>query len=364
MKHIAIVHSVAEIGGAERMSQVILNGLNDEHIKLYLVTPTEGPLVNAIHNAEVGLFQLPMEQPSLKSILAYLKQAKKWLHFLKHHNIEAVHTADPFCTRAIMPFCKIAGIKVITHFHFPFSEGVLKWAYGRFNPDLAVFCSNELQVSTGTILRCVSPRTEQQVIHNGVDQFRFSSPKQVPNLHCPTIGIIANLQTRKGHDEFITMASILKSRNIQANYLVIGGDILAEPRQALLEQKVNELGLSEVFTFTGQVEDVNKYLYQLDIFVCASHQEAFPVSILEAMASERIIVSTDVNGIPEALNSDNSILVSPKAPEQLADAVCNIIATPKEALARAKVAREQLLQHFTLDAYLRKWREAYEVTVG
>lgn len=356
---VAIVHSVAEMGGAERMSQVILEQLHGVEANMVLITPEVGPFTDwaKLHNVPVKY--LTQLQFSASQSIAYIKQTIRWVQYLKEAKIDIVHTADPFCTQAIMPACKIAGVKVLTHFHFPFSEEVIRWAYGRFAPDIAVFCSQELQTSTGSVLAKISPKTLQSVVHNGVKYQSFPPKKRTPNLIEPVIGIVANLQERKGHDDFIDMANILTNANINAQYRVIGGDILAMPRDAILKEKVNTLGLASRFTFTGQVENVSEQLEQLDIYVCASHQEAFPVSILEAMATQQVIVSTNVNGITEALDETCAYLVEPNSPKMLAAQVHKILSQPEEALCRAKRAREKLVNEFSLETYLAKFIQIY-----
>ncbi len=128
---------------------------------------------------------------------------------------------------------------------------------------------------------------------------------------------------------------------------IIGGDILEEPREAFLKTMAEELGLEQSLTFHGQVPDVLSRLNKLDIVVCASHQEAFPIAILEAMAMKKPIVSTNVNGIPEAIEDQLSgLLVEPHSPSHLAVAVSTLIQDENKRQTLAINARARVEEHF------------------
>jgi glycosyltransferase involved in cell wall biosynthesis len=138
-----------------------------------------------------------------------------------------------------------------------------------------------------------------------------------------------------------------------AEFHIIGGDILASPRQPLLIEKVNILGLAAFFTFHGQVQNVLPLLHSLDILVCASHEEAFPISILEAMSVGLPIVATNVNGIPEAIeHNESGLLVDPFAPDQLASAV--------EMSRIGFNARERVVHNFSKGAFKQKLSNIYK----
>ena len=203
-----------------------------------------------------------------------------------------------------------------------------------------------------------SPKSKLEVIHNGVDIDKFKPT--IAKNDIPQIGIVANLQERKGHKEFLEMTALIKDAGVNARFHVIGGDIMQAPREPILKSMASELNISELITFHGQVLDVRALVSELDILVCASYEEAFPVSILEAMAMRKAIVSTNVNGIPEAIvHGSSGLLVNPHSSEELATNVLKLIEGCELRESLAHNARARVQDNFSINAYIEKWTKCY-----
>ena len=77
---------------------------------------------------------------------------------------------------------------------------------------------------------------------------------------------------------------------------------------------VRELGVQDAVDLPGAVENVAEYYAVSDVYVQASHREAMPMSVLEAMAAGLPILSSDVGGLRDVV-TDNGYLY-PDAQEQ------------------------------------------------
>jgi glycosyltransferase involved in cell wall biosynthesis len=98
---------------------------------------------------------------------------------------------------------------------------------------------------------------------------------------------------------------------------------------ASLQGEARILGISERVVFTGFCEDVPLLQSLLDIQVFASLFEGTPLTVFEAMAMRRPIVSTTADGLGEVLRDrENALLVAPGDAEALAAGVLELLETP------------------------------------
>ena len=156
------------------------------------------------------------------------------------------------------------------------------------------------------------PEEKVVVIPNGVDTNRFQSFPQNNSIreelnlgpNVPLVGILAALRPEKNHEMFLRVARNITRRIPEARFVVIGDG----PQRAELEQLAAELGLlSERGTagaavrFLGNRSDVPLLLSSLDVLALTSHNEANPVSILEALSCETPVVATDVGSVHESV---------------------------------------------------------------
>ncbi len=349
--NIGYIENVSEIGGAERMFEILFHGLRKTELTPYLSCPGPGAFVDAMREKQIAVEFHKLWQPGVFDPLSTLRAWRGWLHFIVRHHLALLHTSNLHGARSAILAAAIRHIPVVCHMHFPVAEEYCRWIFrGLPKPAGFIFCSRELQEDSGRFLQHNYPSSKQWVVHNGVKIEEFM-PTTARNA-TPRIGIIANLQQRKGHEDFLNMAAILTQKGKNAVYDIIGGDLFQEPRQAYLTGYARELGLAERAIFHGQVSDVKALLGQLDIVVCASHQEAFPVSILEAMACGKPVVSTNVNGIPEAIEEGRTgFLVPPHAPQALADAVATLLDHPQLRQEMGQQARRRVERYFSCDAY-------------
>ena len=355
-RHILYVHNVAKIGGAERVTLDIIKGLPSEY-KPYLVAPEPGPLLDAAQQLDAVVQPLVIYQPDLKKPVKTIQNHVNWYNYLKKNKIKLIHCGDLFVIRTLIWAANQLAIPIIAHVHFPIETPALRWIFRRKPKAIHfIYCSQELSDAVKPRVDVVIDSATHQTIHNGVDTEKYKKfePKigVLPD-HKTNIGIVANLQERKGHLDFIAAASLVVMQHPNVHFHIIGGDVFGEMREPLLKQKVAELNLTEFFTFHGQIDNVCCYLNELDIYVCASHIEAFPISILEAMAFELPIVSTNVNGIPEAIiHGENGLLCEARSPETMAKQISRLlndsVLTKKISnQARVDVVHKFSLEHFS-----------------
>ncbi|HEX8145401.1 MAG TPA: glycosyltransferase [Pyrinomonadaceae bacterium] len=122
------------------------------------------------------------------------------------------------------------------------------------------------------------------------------------------VGIVGRLTEIKHHSLFLrAAASYKKGRAREAGavgptarrvrFLVIGdGHLLGA-----LEEEAKSLGLGSDVLFMGQRDDAENFYPGLDILALTSLNEGTPLTVIEAMANERAVVSVSVGGVPDLL---------------------------------------------------------------
>jgi glycosyltransferase involved in cell wall biosynthesis len=99
----------------------------------------------------------------------------------------------------------------------------------------------------------------------------------------------------------------------------------------------------------------------MDIFALTSETESFPNALLEAMATGRCVVASNVGGVPELVRDGvNGLLFDAGNAEQLADRIAQLTADSPRRLALAKQAEATARSEFALDRNLRCFEQIYD----
>jgi glycosyltransferase involved in cell wall biosynthesis/GT2 family glycosyltransferase len=169
---------------------------------------------------------------------------------------------------------------------------------------------------------------------------------------------------RKGQHVFVSAAErLLREFSCSARdvlFLIVGGKE-GGYLHALREQ-IDAAG-REAFRIVMETPDIYDFYALSDIFVCASNEECFPLVVLEAMAFELPIVSTDVYGIPEIITDwGDGLLVGPARDEAMAERIHRLLRDPDLAGRLARHSWHTVHRKFdsakTLSVHARLCREA------
>jgi glycosyltransferase involved in cell wall biosynthesis len=167
------------------------------------------------------------------------------------------------------------------------------------------------------------------VVRNGVDTEFFRCDAGVAARHRPpgarwVIGCAVRLTRAKRPDDFIALASRLRSRYPDARFLLAGSG----SRRAVLEAAARRLGADNL-EFLGFVGDMRSFYAACDIVVLPSGAEGCPNVVLEAMAMGKPVVAADVRPVLELLGTSGSAFVYRLGNvDELADRVQRLLERP------------------------------------
>ncbi len=204
------------------------------------------------------------------------------------------------------------------------------------------------------------PAKKVYVIPNGVDTNRFAPLPDAASVRTeigvgaadPVVSIVAALRPEKNHELFLEMAARVLQQVSDAKFLVIGDGPCREP----LEERAADLSITASVRFLGTRSDIPRLLATSDVFALTSHNEANPVSILEAMSVGKPIVATNVGSIKEVVTEgETGFLVPPGDAAALTTRVVELLSDPLRAQAMGAAAREVVVEGWSVDAMVRRY---------
>ena len=229
------------------------------------------------------------------------------------------------------------------------------------NPRLvAVFqnADDERLLAQATTLR---PAQCVRIRGSGVDLQAFV-PTPLPEA--PMVVMVGRLLRDKGVNEFVEAARQLRAAGVQARFCLVG-----EP-DAGNRSSVGDDQL-EVWRQSGDVElwgfraDMPQVLQQAWIVVLPSYREGLPKVLLEAAASGRAVVTTDVPGCRDAIDPDvTGLLVPAREPQALARAIRQLLDDPALCLRLGQAGRVLAEREFSITSVVQAHLEIYARLLG
>ena len=218
---------------------------------------------------------------------------------------------------------------------------------------LAMF--NSYQGRQATWLDLGFPKSKSLVIHSAIDLEKFDKEQSLKlttpinfspptNAISPIICIVANLTPTKSLDTAI-MAQKLVTGTYPASQLWIIGKGRSESQLKML---VSQLNIEDNVQFLGRRIEIPKILKLVDIGLLTSISEGSSNSLLEYMAASLPIVATKVGGTPEIIDHKTGILVPPKSPENIFQAIIKLCGNPKLQTQLGNAARKRVETKFSL----------------
>jgi len=182
--------------------------------------------------------------------------------------------------------------------------------------------------------------------------------QMVGDSNHPIIISVGRLVLQKGFEDLLDAFSILHSSHPTA-FLVISG---SGDLKNVLEQKIEELHLSDHVRLLGWRTDVPSLLLASDMFVLASHWEGLPIAILEAMSAGLAVLVTDVSDNAWAIGA-TGMTVPARQPELFAHAMAELIDDPVRRKALGQAARVRIEENFNASDWFDKIISVYQTVL-
>ena len=275
------------------------------------------------------------------SLRSYL-QAKR---LLQEQQFDLIHLHEPMMPALPLTVLRHSNTTNVGTFH-AFRNRPLTYFYGK--PILRPFFRKlHGRIAVSSAARDFVGeyfRADYRVIPNGIDFPRFHTrypPLEQLADERPTVLFVGRLEKRKGLKFLLRAWPKVLERQPNARLVVVGrGRPLEGYRRFAARQGWSPADV--VFAGYVPAEDLPRYYQSCDVF-CAPNtgQESFGIVLLEAMAAGAPIVASDIAGYRDVVaDGEQGLLVEPKNPGALADAVSRLLANP-ELRARLRRAGQE-----------------------
>jgi glycosyltransferase involved in cell wall biosynthesis len=171
----------------------------------------------------------------------------------------------------------------------------------------------------------------------------------------PFVLSVGRLTEAKGFPDLLEAFVTVRAQFPDAALVIAGGGSKLED----LKLQIERLGMQNHIFLLGRRNDAPRLLVSADIYVNSSHWEGTPVSVLEAMAAGLPIIATKVGESPHLLNEDSGVLVLPHQPQELADALIALLASPEKRAQLGQIAYERMRRYYSGETWRRSLLDLY-----
>jgi glycosyltransferase involved in cell wall biosynthesis len=175
------------------------------------------------------------------------------------------------------------------------------------------------------------------------------------------IGFTGRISKVKRLDLLLKAFQNTHNRFPQTRLILAGEGELRENMESLS----HSLGLTDSVIWLGYYPDVPRLLSAMDIYIQPSVNEGLSLSILEAMAAEKPVISTQVGSASEILQEGISgVLIPPGSAAEIEKALIRMIEQPDERYRLAINAREFVLKEYNLQKMVESYYLIYQQIIS
>jgi len=344
--------------------QQVLNlhrGLQGRGVATLLLCRRGGELAARAAAAGLPAETLPLRgEWDLPSALAVAREARRVGARVVHAHCSHAVTLGAVACR-LVPSLQLVATRRVDF--VPKTGPFQRWKYSRPARWIAISTAiRDILLRTGVAAERV------RVVPSGVDPER-PQPGTGARLRAEwgvgpdetLVGNIAHFADHKGQRYLVEAIPRVLERHPSVRFAIVGeGELETD-----LKTRAARLALGSRLLFPGFRRDVEAVMDALDVFVLPSHLEGLGTIVLDAMMAGKPVVATRTGGVPDVVeDGETGLLVPPRDPTALADALCRVLDGPEDAARRAEAARRVAVARFSVDAMVEGNLAVYRELLG
>ena len=293
-----------------------------------------------------------------------LRSAWALARLIREHRIDVVH-----CQKGrARSLALLAGLTVripALILNRGVSFPVDRWTrFGYTTPRVDVIVAVCESIKRGLVASGV-PEGKIEVIYSGTDLTRFHPDVDGRRIRAE-LGLSAGhalvtqvgIRSWRGNDDVLEAMARVCHAAPHARLLFVGAPA---PRIATLRDRAFRRGIGDSVAVLGHREDIPEILAASDLVVDASYAGlGLTGSLREALAVETPVIGTDIEGHPELIvEGETGLLVPPRNPDALAQAILRMLENPTRAKAMARAGRKRVEAEFSMARKVQRTEALY-----
>jgi glycosyltransferase involved in cell wall biosynthesis len=356
---VAIFLTSFDAGGTERQMTELIRRLDDRRFVVHAVClRREGAWLPRVTERAASVVEFGIEGFARPNTFRQLLRFASWC---SQERIAVVQTCDFYSNVFGLPGAFLGGVPVRLGSRRELNpdKSAARIRLQRLAYAFAMRVVANSSASAGFVVNEGIARSKVAIIPNGLEAkaFRPSAPRG----RVTRVVTVANLRPEKGHETLIAAAALLARSCPDLRYLIVGDGARRHELEALARVK----GVDRIIEFAGHREDVPELLAASDVFVLPSMSEAFPNSVIEAMAAGLPVIASSVGGLLDLIEPTRTgLLVPPGNAGKLAAALKRLHDDPQRAAAMGAEARRDVLSRYSFDRMVLAFEELYETSLN
>jgi glycosyltransferase involved in cell wall biosynthesis len=356
---VLITRPQIERGGASKLIIQLVNGLSQRGVSV-IVAASGGEWIPFL-NRQIKWFKVPLFPSTPFNLLSSFLELRR---IIEDEKIDVVNSHHRFSTLVCNLLSRVNHIPVVSTVHeiksdrnlfanlttgdysIVYSEAVKQHLFQKLNLDPNRIFLIRAGISTK------NPSTNEVV----------QTERNLNISHrLPVIACIARISKEKGCDTYVNAINRVLKAGYEAQFLMVGEG----PEEKELKCKANELHLGEYLKFIGWRDDAATIMTMSDFLILPSTSEALGLTIMEGWALGKPTIASRVGGIPELIqNNRTGLMVTPQDPNELADAIIELIEDPGKAKRLGEMGNQYLKENLSSDEMIHRTLEVFRLSIG
>lgn len=359
------------LGGAERVNRAVLEYLSRQSgfAPRAVFLKTAGDWGRLLPAQGVPIVELGISQRS-----QFLSGLRRLLLHLREQPVDILFTAeDKICMASAALLRRLRAIpRYVACFH-----GTRTWrgfigavhAFAVRSADKLVALSPRHKAFWQQHYRL--PEEKLAIIPNGISLQKYrpmsgaeKAALRQQNCLAPnrfTAGLVAFFKDSKNLPGFVQVARQVVDAGVDAQFVLVGDG----PERGALEAAITQAQMEARFHLPGVTDSPETWYAMFDCALMTSITEAFPISLIEAMACGLPVVATDIAGIPDiVIHGETGFLAAPSELDKLAQYVVQLARDAELRQRMGAAGRRRALAEFDVQVMVERYDQMFREVAG